>query len=173
MARKKLSDYVKSESPITDSDIDAVGNNTESSSGSTPFLPSIFDQLDDKQEMASRPVTIESPEKEIELNAEDIEMVIELPFDAAAQFTKWPGWSLSEKETKALSKLWIKPFRTWLKDVENLDIYLAALVTVTVLGEKFIGYKVEQQERAKSSIVNNSSGDAGIRQDEFREVIRQ
>lgn len=161
MAKKKLSEYTKIEEPATVEEVGAIPE-TKTEDEPTPFLPTLFDQLE-TDTIDTRPTLKESPENQVTLDAEDIEIIIELPFDAAAQITKWPGWTLSDKERKALSRLWITPFREWLKNVDNLPIYLASIATVTVLGEKYLGYKIEQQERAKSSLSNNSAGNEGIR----------
>jgi len=166
MAKKKLSDYTKIEKDKEDnSHIDNIGESKEEKpSDDTPFLPSIFEQFD-SENVETKPVISESPEEQILLEPEDIEVLIELPFDAAAQITKWPGWQLSTKETKALTRLWIRPFKEWLKDVDNMPLYLAAITSITIIGEKYIGYKIEQQSRARASITNNSTGNEGIRKD--------
>lgn len=165
MGRKKLSDYVKEKTP-DDTSIDSVGETKEVLVDSnTPFLPSIFEQVEvDKSQIASRPVLDTPSEDVVQLDAEDIEMLMELPFDLAASLTKFPNWQLSTKETKALSKLWIRPLRRWLKDVDNLDVYMAALVTVTIFGEKALEYKIEERKRKQSSLTSGSTGDAGTGQ---------
>lgn len=162
MAKKKLSDYLKNKDKEPTVNADSIGEEAHREEDKdTPFLPTLFEQLDTPSSSSDVRPVVESSEEKITLEAEDIEIIIELPFDAAAQITKWPGWTLSDKEKRALSRLWIKPFRIWLEDVDNLPLYLAAITTLSIAGEKFLGYKVEQQERAKSSITDNRTGDAG------------
>jgi hypothetical protein len=165
MPRRKLSEYVKPIDEETSNSVDEVGKVKEEEKTDSPFLPSLFTQFDTPgSEPSTRPtLAAETPEEQIVLDPEDIEILVELPFDAASQITKWPGWSLSTKETKALTRLWIKPFREWLKDVDNMPLYLASITTLAIVGEKFLGYKAEQQQRTRASVLDNSTGDAGLR----------
>lgn len=176
MARRKLTEFLRDESPPLTDTADAVGQApAQVEENSTPFLPSIFQQLDNTPggPVEAKPTVTESPEDLVQLDAEDLEILMELPFDAAASFTRWPGWTLAPKETKALAKLWLKPLRRWLRDVENLDVYMACLMTATIIGEKTLGYKIEQQARARSSLAGSGTGNAGVREDELRQELHQ
>ena len=114
------------------------------------FAPSIFAQAKELQaEMGITPEGVSPVEKkyEIEIEEETAQILVQIPFDAAASLTKVNDVALREQEYIKLGKLWRKPLQRILSQYENSDIAIAALATLGIASEKYLEYKLEIDRR--------------------------
>lgn len=89
----------------------------------------------------------EEPEQVFE--AEDLQGVVECPFDIAALVSKFPNFQLDDKESKRLAKMFCKPLNRLAANVKNADLILACSTLATVMMEKWFMYKIYMDDQKK------------------------
>lgn len=115
----------------------------------TPFAPSLFSQVHDALKTgALKPA--DSPETPLE--ADDIQGVLEMPFDVAAFITKVDELGLSPEESKKLCKIWLKPMQKLLGRYPKADLIIAATVTMGIITEKVIIFYMVAEKREKERL---------------------
>lgn len=94
-----------------------------------------------------------SPEKKTEddpIEAEDIEGLIEIPFDITSLATDFEGWELTEKEKKILTRLYLKPIQKIAERYGNIRLILAVSTTLSIIGGKFLEYRMHLADKARN-----------------------
>lgn len=113
------------------------------------FLPSVFEQAQESlQEFTTETSKPEEKVEPIEFSDDDVNDLINTPFDLAAILTKHKGFELTEKQAARLTRVWKKPMQRHLGTVKGMDIYLALVATTTILTDKTLDF-LEHKETSK------------------------
>lgn len=126
------------------------------------FAPGIFSQASEmvSQYKVDIPNGVPAPTA---IDLDTAKILVEIPFDIASQIFKMNDICLTEKQTDKLGKLWRAPLEKILSKYEDSDIIIAVAATVSIAGEKFLEYKLEQSRR-------NSPRNEGEGKDKLHQV---
>jgi len=95
---------------------------------------------------------IEKPAaEEVVLDPEDIEGLLQMPFDFMAFKTKYSGWKLDEEQTKRLARLWLKPIQKLCGKYKHIELLVAVATTGSIILEKQLEYGIEYNNRARNA----------------------
>jgi hypothetical protein len=95
------------------------------------------------------------------LEPDDLQGIVEMPFDTAAFILKYERLGLTPDESRRLCKVWCKPLQKLLGKYPKADLIIAVTVTVAIISEKSLEYYVEY---------NSRTGDARKRKNELSQV---
>jgi hypothetical protein len=88
--------------------------------------------------------------KPMELEPEDVQIILEMPFDAAAFATKYDGFALEDAESRRLARLFVKPLARLGVKIKDFDLYLATLNLGAVALEKYAEYRIWRDDCARA-----------------------
>lgn len=114
----------------------------------TLFAPSLFSQVQD----ALKSGTLKPDVSETEITSDDIQGIIEMPFDIASFVTKIDEMGLSPEESKKLCKIWVKPMQKLLGKYPKADLILASSMLMGIIAEKVIIFYMATEKREKEKI---------------------
>lgn len=122
------------------------GPSSETDNPSELFAPSLMSEVGKLVEQDK--LTLE-PQPTIKLVPEDLQGIVQMPFDITAFVTKYKGFGLSDNEAERLCKIWLKPIQRLYGMNPNLDLWIAVTCTLSIIGEKTIEYTLERDSRAR------------------------
>ena len=114
------------------------------------FTNSAFAQASEMAKELGLEPTEKPAEKELELEAEDVQILMEAPFDLAAFATKFDDFALKDEESRRLARLFLKPLKRLGVKVKDFDLYLATANLLAVALEKYAEYRIWSDDCARA-----------------------
>lgn len=101
------------------------------------------------EQVLNTPQATSSTDDVVILEREDIQALVEFPFDLSALITRYDGFELDAIEAERLSKLFLKPMQRLLGKTKNVDLVIALASLGAVISEKAVEFNLYKRQQRK------------------------